>query len=59
MKFSDEEKRDCARREEKYRRRVYPRLVAFGSMSQEKADREIELMNEIADDYRAKTELPL
>lgn len=58
-KFSDEEKRDCAKRESGFRRRVYPRMVAIGRMSQEKATREIELMNEISDDYRSKTELPL
>lgn len=59
VRFSDEEKRQCAEREAKMRRRVYPRWVADGRMKQEQADREIAIMDEIARDYRSKGELAL
>lgn len=38
---------ECARREAKMRRRVYPRWVASGRMSQAKADEEIAMMEAI------------
>jgi hypothetical protein len=38
----------CAEREVRMRRRVYPSRVANGSMSQEKANREIAVMEQIA-----------
>lgn len=57
--FSDDEKRAAAEREVKFRKRVYARRVAEGRMRQEQADREIALMEAIAADYRAKSELPL
>jgi hypothetical protein len=52
--ISDQTKLDCIERELGYRRRVYPRSVANGTMSQSKADREIAIMESIAADYRAK-----
>lgn len=51
--FSDEDKAACARREVKQRRKVYFRLVRDCRMSQQKADREIAIMEEIAADYEA------
>lgn len=47
------EKQACAERELKFRKRVYPRLIDSGQLSSEKAAREIETMQAIADDYRA------
>jgi hypothetical protein len=49
-------------RELAQRRRVYPRLIAAGKMSQATADRQIAIMEAIRDDYRRKAEeemLPL
>jgi hypothetical protein len=58
-KFTNEEKADCAERELRWRRRVYPRRIDKGSMTKVQAEREIAMMTEIAADYRAKGELPL
>ena len=52
--MTNQEKYDCAVRELAMRRRVYPRWVSLGKMTQEKADREIALMQAIADDYKSK-----
>ena len=41
-------------REIGYRRHVFPKLIAQGRMKQDDADRRIAIMEEIADDYRAK-----
>ena len=51
---TDQDKFDCARRELKIRKRVYPHWVNNGRMKQASADREIEIMQAIADDYKAK-----
>ena len=59
MTFTDTEKRECAEREAKMRRRVYPRWVIDGRMTQVSADKQIALMDEIAADYRSKEQLPL
>lgn len=59
MTFTDDDKRAAAEREVKFRRRVYARRVAEGRMRQEQADREIAVMESIAADYKAKSELPL
>jgi len=59
MKFTDQQKHEAAERELRFRRRVYARRVAEGRMKQEQADHEIEIMSEIANDYRIKSELPL
>jgi hypothetical protein len=58
-RFTDAEKYECAKREVMWRKRVYPNRVFMGKIPQQQADREIATMQEIADDYRAKTELPL
>ena len=49
--FSRAEKCEAATRELIMRRRVYPRWVKQGRMMQEKASREIALMEAIRDDY--------
>jgi hypothetical protein len=48
--FSNADKAKCARREVGLRRRAYPRWVANGTLTQAAADREIAMMQEIADD---------
>lgn len=50
------EKAVCAEREAQMRRRVYPRWVADGRMTQAKANAEIATMEAIAADYRAMME---
>jgi hypothetical protein len=50
------EKMRCAERELVYRRRVYPRLVQKGRLTFERAKLQIELMEEIAADYRSLAE---
>ena len=52
--YTDEEKFRCAERELKMRRRAYPRWVELGKMRQEVAEREIAIMEAIAEDYRPK-----
>jgi hypothetical protein len=39
-------------RELSFRKNLYPKWVAAGRISQEKADREIEIMDAIAKDYQ-------
>ncbi len=46
------DKMQCAERELKYRQRIYERLVERGKMTKRQCDRELELMQAIADDYR-------
>ncbi|QIG93833.1 MULTISPECIES: hypothetical protein [Bradyrhizobium] len=46
------DKLQCAERELKYRRRIYLRLVERGKIAQALANRELELMDAIAEDYR-------
>lgn len=46
-----QEKREAVQREIAYRRRVYPRLVAGGKMTQALADKQIALFEEIERDY--------
>jgi hypothetical protein len=45
------DKLKCAQRELALRERVYPRRVASGMLTQEKADREIAVMEAIVADY--------
>lgn len=45
------EKRQCLEREIRMRRRVYPRWVKDGRMTQAQADREIDVMTAILRDY--------
>lgn len=49
--YTDEQKQKCADREYKKRQHVYPRLITAGKMRPEKAEAELEIMREIADDY--------
>ena len=58
MNFTDEEKSTAARREVTMRKSVYPRRVRDGKMLQATADREIAIMQEIADEYAEKDRLP-
>lgn len=48
------DKRKCIQRELRMRRTVYSSRVQRGAMTQEEADREIKLMEEILADYQAK-----
>lgn len=54
--FSNREKMECARREVALRRNVYKLRVAQGRTSQATADKQIALMEAIADDYRKLAE---
>lgn len=49
--FTTEDKLACAEREIRQRRRVYPRLVLTGRMTDAEADVQIALMEAIAADY--------
>lgn len=51
MTFTAQQKQAAAEREVKMRKRVYPRWVEQGRMTQAKADEEIALMEAIAADY--------
>lgn len=51
MTFNDDQKRAAIEREIKMRKRVYPRWVQDGRMSQAKADEEIAVMEAILADY--------
>lgn len=57
MTFTAKQKGECAAREVGYRKRVYARRVAAEQMTQAKADAEIAIMQEIADDYRRLAEV--
>lgn len=52
-KYTAKVKMHEAQREVAMRRRVYPRWVEAGRMNQANADRQIEVMQEIATDYEA------
>ena len=56
--FTADDKRAAILREIEQRKRVYPRLVERGTMTQAFADRQIQIMAAIACDYAklAKTE---
>lgn len=56
-RFSRPEKHAAALRELRQRRRVYPRLVGRGRMTQADADRQIAIMEEIANDYKDQGDL--
>ncbi|WP_412508779.1 hypothetical protein [Roseovarius sp. SYSU LYC5161] len=57
MILSTHDKYAAVRREIRQRRRVYPRLIEQGKMSQADADREIAIMEAIADDYDTKADM--
>lgn len=50
-KFTNKEKAEAAKREAGYRRHVYPRRISEGKMRADFARQQIELMEEIAEDY--------
>ncbi len=50
--FTAADKLNCLERELRFRRVVYQRRIANGSMNKEQADREIACMEAVADDYR-------
>lgn len=52
MRFSAAEKLQCAERELQMRKRVYPGRIANHRMSEGMAERELQLMQAIVDDYR-------
>lgn len=49
-----EEKIACIKREIEMRHKVYPRWIANGKMSMDKAGREIEVMQDILEDYEKR-----
>ena len=53
MQFTNEQLRDCASRELKMRRRVYPRWVEQKRLTQQKADAEIAMMEAIETHFTA------
>jgi hypothetical protein len=50
--ISDEDKLKCLGRELALRRNAYPKWVASGRMKQAAADREIEVIEAIIEDYK-------
>jgi len=54
--FPDADLAACAKREVAQRRRVYARLVVTGRMEQAKADKEIALMQAIADHFQKRAD---
>jgi hypothetical protein len=56
VEITNKDKAECAEREVKQRRYVYPRRVGDGKMTQALADRQIAIMEAIASDYRALAE---
>lgn len=52
MTYTAQDKLATVEREVKYRKRVYPRLIASGQISADFARRQIETMEAIAEDYR-------
>jgi hypothetical protein len=55
--YSDQDKLRSIRREISMRRKVYPRWVAEGRMTQEQATRELEIFEQIASDYESRGRL--
>ncbi len=55
-RFTYHDKFECALREATLRGRVYPRWVAAGKITKEKADCELAVMQDIAEDYRGEAE---
>jgi hypothetical protein len=52
--ISREEKIACLKREIEQRHKVYPRLISNGAMSMEFAARQIEVMQDILEDYERR-----
>ena len=57
MPFTPRQKQKEAEREVAMRRTVYGRRVQGRAMSQEEADKQIAIMVEIAEDYKAEADL--
>lgn len=53
MVFTAEQKRKAVERELTFRRRVYPRWIADGRMTQKLADEQIAIFETISADYAA------
>lgn len=58
-KITFRDKEACARRELDFRRRVYARRVADGKMKQADADREIDIMASILEDYERASKMEM
>lgn len=54
--ITNKDKAECAEREVRQRQRVYPRWVQDGRMTADFARRQTEIMQAIAEDYRAKAD---
>lgn len=52
MAYTNQDKAEEAVREVRMRERVYPRRVAEGKLDAASAERQIRIMQEIAEDYR-------
>jgi hypothetical protein len=57
--ISNTEKLQCVERELKFRHRVFERMIEKGKMTKRQADREIELMTAIVEDYKKLAEVEL
>ena len=56
MIYTAEQKRKAVERELAYRRQVFPRRVANGTMSRELMDSQIAIFEAILEDYRAASD---
>ena len=54
MQFTDRDKLKAVEREIALRKSAYPRFVEKGKLKQEVADREVAVMEAIAQDYRIR-----
>ena len=54
MSYTTQDKIQCLKRELRMRRRVYPRQVRRGKMSQQQAEREQQLVEAMIADYEAR-----
>ena len=59
MIFSDQALYECAMREVRIRRRVYPGRIRNHRMRPSEAEYQIEAMTQIAEHFRLRAELPL
>jgi hypothetical protein len=55
--WTAKDKLQCVERELKYREVVFPRRVADKKMTEKQAERELDIMRSIADDYRQQLEM--
>jgi hypothetical protein len=59
MSFSNDELRECAERELRFRQRVYPRWIQEGRYTADKAMREIAMMETIMLHFSARAEVDM